>query len=151
MITYEKRDIFTLEDWPKAHCIASDALMGAGIAADFVKKYPGIKRYCRMKKAEVGTCIKFITENDEVIYNLVTKQYSREKPTYGSLQMALEHMKRLMMQEDVKRIAMPKIGCGLDRLSWQKVQLIIMDTFRGTDVEILVCLFDNKTKIYGSM
>lgn len=37
------------------------------------------------------------------------------------------------------KLAMPKIGCGIDRLDWDKVQEIIKDVFRNTDVEILIC------------
>ena len=37
------------------------------------------------------------------------------------------------------KIAMPKIGSGLDRLNWQDVEQIIKDVFADTDVEILVC------------
>jgi hypothetical protein len=34
---------------------------------------------------------------------------------------------------------MPIIGCGLDRLQWDKVSEIIKDVFKDTDIEILVC------------
>ena len=37
------------------------------------------------------------------------------------------------------RIAMPKIGCGLDQLNWQDVEGIIREVFADTDIEILVC------------
>lgn len=36
-------------------------------------------------------------------------------------------------------IAMPKIGCGLDKLEWSKVKAIIEEVFAGTDIEILIC------------
>lgn len=38
------------------------------------------------------------------------------------------------------KLAMPRIGCGLDRLEWAKVKKIIKATFANTDVEILVCI-----------
>jgi len=34
---------------------------------------------------------------------------------------------------------MSKIGCGLDKLSWNKVEEIIKRTFDDTEIEILVC------------
>lgn len=39
----------------------------------------------------------------------------------------------------VIKIAMPIIGCGLDKLSWNKVSDIIKDVFMNTNMEILVC------------
>ena len=46
---------------------------------------------------------------------------------------------RLRIPSDCKKIAMPVIGCGLDRLEWCKVSEIIKEVFEDTDVEILVC------------
>ena len=40
---------------------------------------------------------------------------------------------------DITKLAMPKIGCGLDRLQWDKVYDIICDVFKDTDVDILIC------------
>lgn len=34
---------------------------------------------------------------------------------------------------------MPKIGCGLDKLEWDKVEEIIKETFKDCDIDILVC------------
>lgn len=42
----------------------------------------------------------------------------------------------------VTKLAMPKIGCGLDILEWNKVSEIIKDVFKDTDIEILVCVKD---------
>lgn len=49
------------------------------------------------------------------------------------------NMKRLTKLYHIHNIAMPQIGCGLDRLHWADVSKIIQDTFQDTDVNILVC------------
>ena len=46
-----------------------------------------------------------------------------------------------MLREGVKKIAMPKIGCGLDRLGWVMVKHLIEQTFRDIEGEILVCVW----------
>ena len=61
------------------------------------------------------------------------------KPTYTSLRTALHEMKNLCNEIHVKKIAMPVIGCGLDRLEFGKVSGIIKDVFNDMDIEILVC------------
>ena len=43
-------------------------------------------------------------------------------------------MRRMMLRENMKRVAMPKIG-GVD---WQEVHDLIFDVFSGDDVEIRV-------------
>lgn len=48
-------------------------------------------------------------------------------------------MKSQILSQGIKKIAMPLIGCGLDKLSWQKVKLIILQTFHDIDMEIIIC------------
>ena len=49
-------------------------------------------------------------------------------------------MKKQCLELGITKIAMPLIGCGLDKLKWEKVRKIIIDTFNDTDIEILVCI-----------
>ena len=51
----------------------------------------------------------------------------------------LMDMCRICKDKEINKIAMPKIGCGLDRLNWDNVYEIIKDVFKDTDVEILIC------------
>lgn len=39
----------------------------------------------------------------------------------------------------VKKIAMPKIGCGLDGKDWRVIKKMLKDIFEDSDIEILVC------------
>ena len=43
-----------------------------------------------------------------------------------------------LKKNNLKRILMPKIGCGLDRLDWDLVKQIIEKIFEETDIEIKV-------------
>ena len=73
------------------------------------------------------------------VFNLITKERYFQKPTYESLRGALECMKTLCGEKGVRRVAMPVIGCGLDRLEWEKVSAIIREVFSDKGVEVLVC------------
>lgn len=142
--TEEMKDLFTVpNDYYFAHCISADFALGAGIAVEFKKRFdmknklmnkcPGITEYMDLYKLQ-GTCL--LIDN---VFNLVTKRKYWQKPTYASITQALYTMKRLCDTYDIKKIAMPKIGAGLDRLQWNKVSKIIKQVFADTDVEILVC------------
>lgn len=146
IIREEQRDLFTV---PKGHilvhCISADLAMGAGIAKEFTKR--GVKaqlqRDYQDQDIEVGDCLVSDTTGWRAELNLVTKEKYWQKPTYETMRMALEETKSLyeeiMSYENVK-LAMPRIGCGLDRLQWDKVKAIIEEVFADTDVEILVCV-----------
>jgi hypothetical protein len=55
-------------------------------------------------------------------------------------------LKRILIKDEVygfnsfnRKLGMPLIGCGLERLKWDKVSEIIKDVFVDTDIEIVVC------------
>ena len=139
-----KGDLFTApRDNILVHCISADHAMGAGIAKKFTEM--GIKDaiagYCRPWKG-VGyaffACSKFCPW---YVMNLVTKEKYWMKPTYTTLRQSLEEMKNILsvMNKTFKgKISMPRIGCGLDRLEWNKVREIVQEVFKDTDVKIVV-------------
>ena len=144
----EKRDLFSVpDDYYLAHCISADFALGKGIAVEFNKRFdmrnklknefPNfIEEYMHWYKLD-GECILI----DKVL-NLVTKERYYWKPTYKSMKQALEMMKRVCIANGIRKVAMPKIGCGLDRLEWKKVSETIKDVFKDVDIEILVCVKD---------
>ena len=73
------------------------------------------------------------------VFNLVTKRKCYHKPTYASLRESLEDMIETIETLEIEKIAMPMIGCGLDKLDWDVVKEIIEDVFEDIDIEILVC------------
>ena len=46
---------------------------------------------------------------------------------------------KLSKNKNIKKLVMPKIGCGLDRLSWGKVEPMVQEIFKDLDIEIVVC------------
>lgn len=147
-IREEQRDLFTVPtDYILVHCISADFAMGAGIAKEFARrgvKAQLIENYHGMTK--VGDCAVTATTGWRLEFNLVTKEKYWQKPTYGSLKTALVNARinakilALMNDDKPVKLAMPKIGCGLDHLQWVKVKEIIEEVFANTDVEILVCV-----------
>lgn len=143
-IKEEHKDLFTVpEDYFLAHCISADFGMGRGIVIKFNQyfdmKNKLINKYHNLAiedwdKGNYGFCIK-----EDRVLNLITKRNYWLKPTYQTLQNALFSMKKIIIKNNIQKIAMPIIGCGLDRLEWDKVSKIIKDVFNDIDIEILVC------------
>lgn len=142
----EQRDLFTVPtDYTLVHCISADLAMGAGIAKEFARR--GVKAELQrdyQDDIEVGDCLVSDTTGWRAELNLVTKEKYWQKPTYETMRMALEDTKSLyeeiMSYIETVKLAMPRIGCGLDKLEWSKVKAIIEEVFADTDVEILVCV-----------
>jgi len=144
MIKEEKCDLFSKKDeyW-LAHCISADFALGKGIALQFNEHFNMKNKLLNefsFKWNNEGYCL--IAENTPV-FNLVTKKRCWNKPTYEALRQALVSMKEKMIELNVKKVAMPLIGCGLDKLEWDKVKTMIEEIF-DDNVEIIVCFYSEK-------
>lgn len=142
------QDLFSVpEDYCLAHCISADFALGAGIAVQFCKRFDTKQKLKTLYPDYMdkwdnaldeygmnGDCI--LVDN---VLNLITKRNYWHKPTYRSMRMALNRMKSVVLERSIKKIAMPRIGCGLDGLGWYAVSALILDTFKDVDIEILVC------------
>lgn len=133
IITEVRQDLFAVsEEYTLCHCISSDLAMGAGIAVQFQKLFnirPQIS-----KPVEYPTC-----RYTDRVYNLITKDRYFHKPTMETLTASVVAMRKLMKLNHHTKLAMPAIGCGLDRLKWSEVKAMLEKVFEDTDVEILVC------------
>lgn len=150
-----KKDLFTCNDNCKgepyvlAQCISADLAMAAGIAVTFNEMW-GIKDFLQGTYGNVESEFK---ETDGMVirvpimdytyrsnvYNLITKARCYEKPTYQSVINTLQILKEQMVRNKEKKLAIPKIACGIDRLDWSTVREHIKHVFEDTDIEILVC------------
>lgn len=140
----EIRDLFSVpEDYYLAHCISADFGMGKGIVVEFNKrfemktklqrKYPDyLNQYTHHRIG--GDCIL-----EGRVLNLITKERYFHKPTIITMRIALQKMKKICMENNIIKVAMPTIGAGLDRLSWSAVSDQIHMIFDDTDIEISVC------------
>lgn len=140
----EVRDLFSVSDnYYLAHCISADFGMGKGIVVEFNKRFD-MKNRLQVKDPDYlyrynqhrigGDCIL-----EGRVLNLITKERYWMKPTIITMRFALQKMKKICLENNITKIAMPTIGAGLDRLVWSDVSKQINDVFDDTDIEILVC------------
>lgn len=128
--------------------------MGAGVALALVRRFPSMKSEVRdcLKDTplcqRVGQVVFYVDDTtNAVVANMVTKIHYWDKSStmpqgayLNNLRQCLILVKQVMLERGIKKLAMPKIGCGLDRCSWMEVESIILDVFDGTDIDITVCV-----------
>jgi len=120
------------------HCIAQDAMMGAGIARKFREKYPDMQRYIRSKRPKIGEIVVYEGEDGRVIVNMVTKASSWDKPKREDFNKALITLVEWIEDERIKYVGMPKIGSGLDQLYWGITLSDIKTMLFNTDVTVII-------------
>lgn len=130
----KKGNLFSLntKKYHFVHCVSLDDNFEMGIAKQFQKHF-NIKNRFHNKANRFPSCVQ--TKN---VFNLVTKKHYKHKPTYDNLEMALKELRTAICGNGIKELAMPKIGCGLDGLSWSRVKYLIEEIFSRVDVSITV-------------
>ena len=129
-------DLFDAKTSPLAHCVSADLVMGAGIAKRFREKFQGLSEL-RAQNLSVGKAGVLYRDKRPLFY-LVTKDRVFEKPSYESLEKSLVSMRDELVDSGWSTLAIPKIGCGIDSLQWEKVEGIIRKVFQDSDVRITV-------------
>ena len=129
-----------------AHCVSADFELSAGIARQFKRQFP-TKDPSNLDHSYTPLWPQWLPETRRYLYHLVTKQKYFNKPTYSTLRASLEIMRTHAESNSISRISMPCIGTGLDQLDWDKVKLLIQETFRTSPVQVVVYILpDSETQ-----
>jgi O-acetyl-ADP-ribose deacetylase (regulator of RNase III) len=99
--------------------------MSAGIAVKFSNLFGG-KDELKNQNVNIGE-VAWLYRNDRYIYYLVTKENYWNKPTYDNFRTSIRNLFILCVKHDVKSLSIPKLGCGLDKLQWDRVKQIIIE------------------------
>lgn len=132
-----------------AHCVSQCLAMGKGIAVLFKQRFGRVSEL-KAQKANIGECAILTrtspaatarssnNNTSSFVYYMITKRRYFHKPTYDSLRQSLLYMRDHMVAHNQTKLAMPRIGCGLDGLEWNRVKSMIVESFQDTNVSILV-------------
>jgi O-acetyl-ADP-ribose deacetylase (regulator of RNase III) len=153
MIKYIKKDILTIKEGVIAHGVNCSGAMNAGLAKGIRNKWP--RAYERFKtngkgKHLLGTTDYVFVEMDEIsgrhiiIINCYTQQfYGFGGGRYADIKAVASAIKEAVQTAFLYSddLYMPKIGCGLGGLNWNKdVKPIVEDAATGfPTVNIFIC------------
>lgn len=130
-------DLFTCDNKISlAHCVSADFRMGVGIALKF-KTWFGSMLQLKKQNIEPGS-VAYINMDQRTVFYLVTKKNYWNKPTILNFTNSIRALKQELIKLKISKIAMPKIGCGLDKLNWPIVREIIKKVFEDTEIEIII-------------
>ena len=132
--------------------------MDAGLARELSEINPGMKIAVGGIAKEIGQIIEYKRrdfpfgtleeysgglplehrETSRSIFNIITKEKYGEKPSYGDLEIALKNLVETLRQLKIGEIAIPQLGCGKDKLKWERVEEILIRVFRSTNITLTV-------------
>lgn len=130
MVTYiEFGNIFNLQGISNyAHGCNCAGAMGKGIALQFKNKFPKMyieyKRLCKEELFSLGD-IYIYDYGNGTIFNLGSQITWKTKADINAIESSLIKMLSYAQQNNILKIALPKIGAGLGGLNWNDVKSLI--------------------------
>jgi len=147
MITFTEGNLLDAKAEVLVNTVNTVGVMGKGIALMFKEAFPeNFRAYvdaCKNKEMEVGRV--FVTERHnwvggpKWIVNFPTKKHWRNPSKIEWIKAGLEDLKRFIVRNNVRSIALPPLGSGNGGLDWQDVRPLIQDALGPlTNVEVIV-------------
>lgn len=145
MITFTRGNLLEARAEALVNTVNTVGVMGKGIALMFKERFAdNFRRYaaaCKAKEVRTGTM--FVTEVNELdgprwIINFPTKQHWRGNSRLEWITEGLQDLRRFLIENQVKSIAIPPLGAGNGGLNWEKVRPQIEQALANLDTDILV-------------
>ena len=114
-------------------------MLGGRIARSIKRRFPTLYPD---KEAIASEIIwpQWIHKSQRFVYHLITKGRYIRKPIYRALTASFQVRQRHAETKNVPRISLLQIGCGLDKLHWQKVRKLIHEVFQPKSIDLAVSL-----------
>lgn len=145
MLKFKKGDIFKEEVEAIVNPVNCVGVMGRGLALEFKKRFPeNFKMYkesCLIGDVipgrmlvTFGGCVKPY----RFIINFPTKRHWKDLSCLEDISLGLDRLRLGLINNEVKSIAIPALGCGLGNLKWWVVKELISSKLNNLDVNIVV-------------
>lgn len=145
MITYTQGNLLEADTEALVNTVNTVGVMGKGIALMFKERFPeNFRLYAAACKAgEVKTGRIYATEVHELggprwIINFPTKQHWRAPSQMAWVVEGLEDLRRFLVEQQVKSIAIPPLGAGNGGLNWTEVRPHIEAALGDLEINIRV-------------
>jgi len=132
--------------YAKAHSVDQTFHMSAGIAVDFKNEIGQTQKLLSQNKKVGQVAYVKDTKGDYVLY-MIAKRKHFYKPTPDYINIfksnyikALYGLRKTCIQLKIKKLAIPRMGCHTDQLSWENfMKPSILEIFDTVPMEILLC------------
>jgi O-acetyl-ADP-ribose deacetylase (regulator of RNase III) len=156
MIRYTNGNLLEADAEALVNTVNTVGVMGKGIALMFRERFPDIfkayKTACERKEIETGRM--FVTPTGELqgpryVIHFPTKRHWRPPSRLEWVDTGLADLRRVLIENDIKSVAIPPLGAGNGKLDWSDVRPLI-EQHLG-DLENLDVLVFEPTNAYQNV
>lgn len=145
MIKYAKGNLLEAEAEALVNTVNTVGVMGKGVALQFRRAFPeNYEAYAAaVKRDEVVPGNVFSWESSRLngprfIFNFPTKRHWRSRSRLTDIEAGLDDLRRLLIEYDVRSVALPALGCGLGGLEWADVRERIEAALGDLPIQVIV-------------
>lgn len=130
-------DIFKSQCEALVNPVNIKGVMGKGLALAFKTKYPAhfenYKRACQNGEMTTDKVLAYQEINGPMIICLATKADWKDSSKIEYVSAGLDDLVKQIETLGIRSIAIPKLGCGLGGLDWNKVRPLIVEKLSALD------------------
>jgi len=146
LMKFLKGDLFESNADALVNTVNTVGVMGKGVAFQFKKLFPHnyniYKKRCESKDFQIGDLLLVEDENiltgKKLIINFPTKKHWRHPSKYEYIQIGLEKLKTVIIERNIKSIAIPPLGSGNGGLKWDRVKEMMIKALDNLNTEIYI-------------
>ena len=145
MIRFVEGNIFDAHTDAIVNTVNLVGVMGKGLALQFKERfkhnYSEYKIACKNGTIAIGHSLvveEYMQNRRFLIINFPTKNHWRNPSKYEYVEKGLDNLIDIILEYDIKSIAIPPLGAGNGGLDWKRVRQIIIERMSQIECEILV-------------
>jgi len=108
------------------------------IALEFRRKFEQIN----IKKEQTKNVkdIAHIKHNGRDVLYIIAKEFNQQKPTLETFFKSIINFRKFCEENEIRKIGLPRMGSGLDKLKWKEVRTIIRYIFKTSKIKVIICV-----------
>ncbi|MGV9374263.1 type II toxin-antitoxin system antitoxin DNA ADP-ribosyl glycohydrolase DarG [Nonomuraea sp. NPDC003707] len=116
-------------------------VMGKGIALQFKRAFPEVfatyAEACARGELRPGKIFPVrLAGTDRWVLNFPTKRHWRQRSRLDDIVAGLDDLARLLVDLEIRSVAVPPLGCGNGGLQWSVVRPLILEKLGSLDVDV---------------
>lgn len=153
MIIYSEGTVFNVNTQALVNTVNCTGVMGAGIALEFMLRYPEMfddyELKCKDKGIITGRVDYYKNEDGSIIVNFPTKWHFKYPSKLIWIEQGLQDFIKTYKKNGITSIAFPKLGTSNGGLNWNDVKILMEKYLSDLDIDVYICL-DNKKDAEGT-